>query len=246
MARGGDLFDRLQAHRLPPRHAPLLVIAPDPREAARHAAALRARGRPDARGLALDWAAVPAAELARGAGAARLWRPPPWLEEHVDLLPPPAAGPVVDLGCGSGRAAAWLAGRGHDVLAVDRHAEALAWARDLAADLAAPLRTLQVDLTAPGALPEGRWAAALALRFLHRPLLEALPASLQPGGVAVVRTFLWRDGHGGLPRRTYCLEPGELATLFREPEWDILALREDADPDGRPAAGVVARRRVGG
>ena len=106
------------------------------------------------------------------------------------------------------------------------------------------MRTLRRDLTGRGAAPAGPWALALALRFLHRPLLADLPGLLAPGGVAVVRTFRFVPDAARLPKRRYCLEAGELLELFPASRFDILAHVEDCDPDGRPAAGVIARLRV--
>lgn len=240
---GADPADHLPVYLLPPRHAPLLVLAADPAEAERVAVWLRERGRPHVVAAAPDWSAAPAGALAPGPPDGRLWRPPDWLAEHADLLPAPGAGPVLDLGSGSGRAAAWLCTRGHRVTAVDRHDDALAWARRLAADASGELTTLQADLTDAAAWPPGPWAAALAFRFLHRPLVAALAGLVQPGGVAMIRTFRWERGPWSLPRRRYCLQPGELPGFFPAAAWEVLVHREDADADGKPAAGIVARRR---
>ncbi|HPF34331.1 MAG TPA: methyltransferase domain-containing protein [Candidatus Krumholzibacteria bacterium] len=239
---GADPAEFLPVYLLPPRHAPLLVLADSPVEAERVAAWLRERGRPLVRGAAPDWTTAPPGVLEAGVPMARLWRPPTWLEEHVGLLPPPDAHPVTDLGCGSGRAAAWLCGRGYRVLAVDRHADALDWARRLAAGAPGELVTVESDLTV-AAPPPGPWSAALAFRFLHRPLVADLADRVRPGGVAMLRTFRWEKGDWSLPRRRYCLQPGELEVLFPRADWEILALREDHDEDGKPASGVVARRR---
>ncbi|NTV03845.1 hypothetical protein HGA89_02845, partial [bacterium] len=75
-------------------------------------------------------------------------------------------------------------------------------------------------------------------------VLASFPELLAPGGVAVVRTFRHEAGAARLPKRRYCLEAGELLELFPASRFDILAHVEDRDPDGRPAAGVVARLRV--
>ena len=48
----------------------------------------------------------------------------PWVTRFAGLIAP--GGSVLDLACGRGRHARWLAARGLKVLAVDRDAEALA------------------------------------------------------------------------------------------------------------------------
>ncbi|MCB1150933.1 hypothetical protein KDK88_05260, partial [bacterium] len=116
------------------------------------------------------------------------------------------------------------------------------WARRLAAGAPGELVTVESDLTV-AAPPPGPWSAALAFRFLHRPLVADLADRVRPGGVAMLRTFRWEKGDWSLPRRRYCLQPGELEVLFPRADWEILALREDHDEDGKPASGVVARRR---
>jgi hypothetical protein len=68
---------------------------------------------------------------------------------------------------------------------------------------------------------------------------------LRPGGVAVVRTFRHAPGWTGPPRRRHRLERGELLRIFDRGRFDVLAHAEDFDGDGRPAAGIVARRRSG-
>ena len=247
-ASGGDvdaLADALPAPLLPPRHEALLVVGDDPEQVRTVVAFLRARGRPRTRGMHLTDAVLdglPPGRVASGPCAARLWRPPPFLAEHADLLPPPAAGPVLDLGAGNGRAAVWLAMRGRRVTAVDRHPEALAKARLLAVREGVVLEAVCADLSRPESVPAGPWAAVLAFRFLERPLLARLPELLAPGGVAMVRTYRWEPG-ADLPDRRHCLEPGELPRLLPAERFETLVHVEDRDPDGAPAAGMVARLR---
>lgn len=243
------------AFMLPPRHEPLLVFAPTPAVARAATAFLRAGGRADVDACLLAGPGELPPELRRaGDGRPGLWKPPAFLAEHAGLLPPPAAGPVLDLGCGCGRAAVWLACRGHDVTGVDILPDALALGKRLADAAGARVTFLCRDLRDSAQVPAGPWAAILALRFLERPLLARLDSLLSPGGVAVVRTF--RDepaGAGGPPRRApagrsrrpgrHQLRGGELRRLFPDPPFETLVLREDTDPDGRPAAGLVARRR---
>jgi len=230
---------------LPPRHEPLLVTAADARALAAVLADLHGRGR-RADGIVLDapaLAACPADRLVAGPATGVLWRPPPWLEEHAGLLPPPALGPVVDLGCGSGRAAVWLARRGYDVTGIDHQPEALVFGRRLAEASGCACRFTAADLRRRSAWPPGPWAVLLDFRFLLRDMLSEMTGRLRPGAVAVVRTFRDAPGWTGPPRRRHRLGRGELLGIFDRGRFEVLAHAEDFDGDGRPAAGIVARRR---
>ena len=65
-------------------------------------------------------------------GYAPSWKADTWPEEVQDAVDTgwfPAGSALLDLGCGSGENAAWLADRGYDVLGVDFSAPAIARAR---------------------------------------------------------------------------------------------------------------------
>ncbi|MBK7188931.1 MAG: methyltransferase domain-containing protein [bacterium] len=118
-----------------------------------------------------------------------LWAPPAWLVAHADQLPPPALGPALDVGCGSGRAAVWLAARGWRVSGLDHQPEALALMAHLAASRRASVTPLAVDLRRPGAVPAGPWALLVNFRCLDRPLLARCHELVAPAGVAVCAHF---------------------------------------------------------
>jgi hypothetical protein len=237
---------------LPPRHDPLLVVGTRQDEIDLLAAHLAGRNRATVTGLALP------GELARelpddlkevGPSTHCLWKPPQWLARHVDLLPPPAAGPVLDLACGSGRAVVWLAERGYRVTGIDWQQEALDLGNRLAASRQVigrqvVCRFLPGDLRDPAVVPKGPWAAVLNFRFRQSDLLTMIPSLLQAGGVAMVRTFRSAPGYTGHPSPRHRLDPNELLRYFPAGSCEILAHEESHDPDGRPAAGIVARRKV--
>ncbi len=245
----GPLPAAIPSILLPPRHEPLLVIAASAPQALAAAAALRARGRTEVDACVLgagDLARLPPGAVETGDGRAGLWRPPAFLAEHAALLPPPAAGPLLDLGCGSGRGAVWLALRGHAVAAFDRDPQALTLVRALAAASGVPpgrITPIARDLRDPDGVPAGPWAGVVMIRFLSRPLMARLPRLLAPGGVAVVRALRREDAGPGADRQ-HRLAPGELPRLLPDPPFELLVHREDLDPDGRAAGGAVARRRA--
>ncbi len=233
---------------LPPRHLPLLVVAATRERAQVLARALAGRGRAHLAAIAVDGPTLerlPARWVERGPSDRTLWQPPHWLVAHAGLLPPPALGPVLDLGCGSGRAAVWLAAFGYRVTGVDWQPEALVLAQRLAASRGVALRVVEADVRAIDALPPGPWAAVVNIRCLDRGVLARMVDLVGDGGVAVVRTFREAPGLPDDVTARHRLRPGELVRAFAAPYWEVLAHDEGFDDDGRPAAGIVARRRGG-
>lgn len=131
--------------------------------------------------------------------------PSPWVARFAPLIKP--AGQVLDLACGYGRHARYLAGLGHAVLAVDRDEAALAMLGPVAG-----IETRVADLE-QGAWPLGalRFDAIIVTHYLHRPLLADLLAALRPDGVLIYETFA--EGHATFGRPTrpeFLLRPDEL------------------------------------
>jgi rhodanese-related sulfurtransferase len=245
-SRDAEALERdLPSVFLPPHHEPLLVVAERMSLAAALCDCLRERGRPAVEPCAPgpgDWERIPARALAHGTGRGHLWRPPAFLRAHAHLLPPPPAGPVVDLGSGSCRATVWLAERGYQTTAVDHQESTLALGRRLASSRQVECRFLVRDLRDPGQIPPGPWAAVLIFRYLERSLLRRLSELLPADGVAMVRTFRYVPGRKDLPARKHCLEAGDLLDLLPPADFRILVHQEDYDGDGLPAAGIIARR----
>ena len=238
----------LPSYLLPPGYEPLAVVASNLATAQRVCALLAERGRLDLAAWSLvadEAASLPAELIATGPSDRHLWRPPAFLTEWAHLLPPPAAGEVLDLACGSGRSAVWLAQRGYRVTAVDRLPTALDRGRQLAESCGVSCRFEVADLRDSSQVPPGPWAVVLMLRYLQRDLLVGLGDLLAPAAVAVVRTFRHAGGFDGKPSRRHRLAPAELPGYFPCGQFTLLVYEENHDPDGRPAAGVVARREGG-
>lgn len=227
---------------LPPRHEALLVVAGNLDWARALAKQLEGRGRVAVESLKWDQSACPADLLRTGSSTAHLWSAPDWLREYEAWLPPPAAGPVLDLACGSGRAMVWLAQKGYQSHGVDWQPEALELGKALADSRGVACKFSAGDLRDPEQVPAGPWSVILNFRFLQRDLLAAMPGMLQPGGVALIRTFRHINGYEGHPHRKHRLDGGELLRAFPAGLFDIIAHEEGFDSDGRPAAGIVARR----
>jgi tellurite methyltransferase len=241
-----NIESKLPSIHLPPRHEPLLVISTNQENADCLAGHLMGRQRVSVSGLGvpdISWNELPSDWLERGQASNRLWKPPHWLADHLDLLPPPAAGPVLDLACGSGRAMVWLAELGYRVTGIDWQPEALELGRRLAADRQVDCRFLAGDLRETRTVPVGPWAVILNFRFRQVELLEKMNSWLQPGGVALIRTFRTAPGYEGHPSMRHRLCSGELLRYFPAGSCEILAHEESHDPDGRPASGIVARKK---
>lgn len=124
-----------------------------------------------------------------------------FLEAEVAALAP---GRALDLACGEGRNAVWLAGRGWDVTGVEFSPRALAKARELAAARGVALTLVEADLTeyepAPGS------ADLVVVLYLHLPpheralVLGRAAGAVAPGGTLLAVGHDLRnltEGHGG-------------------------------------------------
>jgi SAM-dependent methyltransferase len=165
--------------------------------------------------------------------------PSVWLTGNRHLLP--AKGESLDLACGSGRNALWLAERGFSTMAVDRNAEAIrslaeeAWRRGLS------IRTEVVDLeNGQSFLQPDSFGLIVVVHYLHRPLFPSIVGALRRGGVLVYETFTRAQAARGKPTNpAFLLEPGELLSLVQP--LAIVASRE-GEFEGRMVASVVATR----
>jgi SAM-dependent methyltransferase len=171
--------------------------------------------------------------------------PSSWLVENADLLPRPVRGAGVlralDVACGAGRHAVWLAQAGFDVTAVDRNPGTIAQLRRLAADLELPIDARVLDLERDTVwLGEALYDVVAVFRYLHRPLFGPLQDALRPGGVLVYETFTVHQAARGRPANPdFLLEPGELPRLMAPLE--IIRVREGGF-EGNAVASVVARK----
>lgn len=170
------------------------------------------------------------------------WEPDPWLLKVRPLLP---GGRVLDIACGRGRNALYLAGQGLVVTAIDVSEEALSQLTAAASRRNLQIETRQVDLEAAPQLAGDAFDLVIDFFYLHRLLLPTLRQSVRPGGVAVLRTFS-RAGSfpGGPDNPDIVLRPGELLEIFAG--WEILLHEEGIEPSrkGGSLAGIVARRPV--
>ncbi len=168
-----------------------------------------------------------------------------------------APGRALDVGCGEGADAIWLAKRGWKVTAVDISTVALQRAADIAgsagADITFAHRDLRRDPPAEGAYD------LVSAQFMHLPgdvrreLYARLAAAVAPGGILLI------VGHHPLDQRAHAhrlafadmmFTADQLVTELDLPAWQILVaetrLRAAKDQDGNEVTKhdtvLVARR----
>lgn len=136
--------------------------------------------------------------------------PSAWIERFAPLIP--EGGTVLDLACGRGRHARYLAQRGLRVAAVDRDAEAIAALAGVP-NLSAQVADLEQG---PWPYPDARFDAVVVTNYLWRPLLPRLLDTLDAAGVFLYETFTAGNEHFGRPSNAdFLLRPGELLDVVR-------------------------------
>ena len=143
---------------------------------------------------------------------ASIGQPSDWVTRWASHLK--AGSSVLDVACGSGRHARWLAHQGMRVTGVDRDAQALEAIR-AAGELQThnpPGELLVADLeSGPWPLAGRRFDAVVVTNYLWRPLLPTLVDSVADGGLLIYETFGAGNGRFGRPSRPeFLLQPGEL------------------------------------
>jgi SAM-dependent methyltransferase len=140
-----------------------------------------------------------------------LFEPSPFLAECRPHLP---KGRALDLACGLGANALYLASEGYEVDAFDWSFEGLRKLSSAARAMGLEVRTVACDLS-QFPLPRARYDVLISFRFLDRTLWPAMVEALRPGGALVIETFneRYREARPEF-RREYCLEIGELPKAF--------------------------------
>jgi tellurite methyltransferase len=172
---------------------------------------------------------------------------------------------ALDLACGAGREAVWLATRGYQVDALDVLSDALQRAEDLARRCGVHIRTMQRDLSRLSSMPWNPYDLVIVFRFLNRRLLPMIGGSVAPGGFLIYEAFHWRDpgqgpalGHGPSPQQgpepgrvlrpnarpigpEHVVQDGELPAAFEG--FEPIIARDGVERDGRRFSQLLARRR---
>ncbi len=148
---------------------------------------------------------------------------------------------AIDLACGSGRNALFLARRGWRVDAVDISPVALARLRAAAEAENLPVNCVERDLEPASSALDGfanrNYDLALSMRYTDVPLVGALPRVITPGGHLIAEMHLITEKTVAGPRNPrFRVTPGELRKAGAALE--LLYYHEGlvTDPDGRTVA----------
>ncbi len=158
-------------------------------------------------------------------------------------------GPALDLACGAGRNARYLAANGFDVDAIDISSVGLDRARARADEEGVMVNWIEQDLLAEPSLPRSDYQLIILFRFVAPELLSSLPAYLRPGGYLVVEEHLQTEAHVAGPRgNRFRVAPGVLAaSLAGMPVVDSFeGLVTDPDGETSAVARITVQKPPGG
>jgi len=197
---------------LPPRWRRLIVVDGQPERAEEATAWLTERGWTEAVALADPIDAWPG-PWEMGPQRRTLWEPSPLLRRWAGYA---EKGPALDLGCGSGRDAVYLASLGVDVLAIDTLPDALAMAEALARRTGVSIETQRMDLRRQVPQPQEPPALICMIRLNLPQLIEWAVEALRPRGLLLFEAFASEQAESGRrPRRpSKLIQPGGLTPLL--------------------------------
>lgn len=150
-------------------------------------------------------------------------RPSQVLVDYQHLLPP--SGVALDLACGLGGDALFLAGKGFDVHAWDISSVAIERLNQQAQALGLAIHVKAADLS-QCSLGEKQFDIVTVSRFLHRPLFDKIINTLRPSGLVFYQTFIQEKSTDFGPNNPdYLLAENELLRSFNDLR--VLAYREE-------------------
>jgi len=167
---------------------------------------------------------------------------------QVDLAAAPAPPRALDVACGAGRHALFLAARGFRVTAVDASRVGVKMMLERARGCGLSLDARVADLArGEFTIERGAYQLVCDFYYLQRDLFRAMRAGLRPGGLFVAAIHTADERPSARPMNPdFLLRPEELREQFRG--WEILHYHEtegrdeDAGQHDRRSAEIIARR----
>ncbi len=154
----------------------------------------------------------------------------------VDFIPSLPVGRALDIACGEGRNAIYLARKGFDVDAIDISDAALEKGRTAAGGfkinfIAADLEAFQIS--------ENSYDLIINFNYLQRPIVSDIRRGLKVGGYIVFETYTLEQQQFGSPRNPeFLLKPNELLTMFKD--LHIIYYREGVVEEGGRKKGIAS------
>jgi tellurite methyltransferase len=221
----------------PPRHRTLILTAETPSEAEEAARRLISAG---------YTACIIDSPMNRwpgpwesGAEHVPAWEPSPLVGRWAGQLP---SGGAIDLACGSGRDAVYLAMHGAEVTAIDILPDALEQAALLARRHGVTLDLRKGDIENDPSCWAGPWGTIHVHRFLDRKTLPRLRERLREGGMLLYETFLEEQALSGRKPHNpaHLLKNGELLDAAKG--LALVEYREGQTEEGDWTASLAARK----
>jgi len=159
------------------------------------------------------------------------------------MLPLLPEGRALDLACGEGRNALYLAEKGYSVDAIDSSLVVIEQNRKLAEERQLKINFSHEDLET-FSLPHDTFDLILNFYYLQRSLVPSIESALKKGGVLLFETYTTEQREIGPQRNPdYLLGPNELITMFDK--LHVIFYREGIfNEDGRKAIASLAAKRV--
>jgi SAM-dependent methyltransferase len=156
--------------------------------------------------------------------------PSAWVTRFAPLIR--SGGTVLDVACGAGRNARWLARQGWWVEAVDRDEMTISTLQGVQ-----NISARQADLEgASWPYPGRKFDAIVVCRYLYRPLLPLLAESLAENGILIYETFMLGQEQFGRPRNPdFLLQPDELLTIYSK-RLKVISFEQGIISEPEPAA----------
>lgn len=172
--------------------------------------------------------------------------PADWLLAQRESVQAQPRGRALDVACGGGRNALFLAELGFEVDALDISDVAVERVKRLAEGRRLAITPERVDLTEISSFPRPPYQVVIEFFYRQRSLFDVIAEALAPGGLLLFQTFVGPRpepaGNSFGPR--FGLRPGELRDAFASLE--ILEYEEvkigDAQRGYRTSARLAARR----
>jgi SAM-dependent methyltransferase len=182
----------------------------------------------------------------------RFWEPSPLVTRIVgEYQSNFKGGYCLDLGCGVGRNAVFLAEHGLHVVAVDNRKplvdKCVNFAERYGVGELVQGIVADVDDLQPQTQP--KFALVLAVRFLHHPFFSRVSEFMCEGGLFVIEHFCVGcelSAVGRPSKRNQLIGPGEVLDLLSRNcpsgyQWEVLMEENSVIEDGRPVIHCVAR-----